>query len=351
LLLRRGDLAGAEPALLLASRRAPRDARLLEALGAVYGRTDRWQKAEEAYRAAIQAAPGSLGAHLGLAQVLLDTGRYPEALEAMVEARRLDPQSREAQVKEALLLLRTGQVSEAKSKAGAVLSARPGDVEARYVLAQALEQAGELEGAAAELGRVLQGQPDHLGALSHLATVASRLGRTEEAERARQAHRDALARRRIEERVRGHRLKGVEAFNREDYQAALVEFETIAREDPSDFQAPLYIGSTLLALGRREEARRALARSLEIEPRNERALMELGRLEALEDRLDAAVDAFRRAIAVNPEFAEPHYFLAAVHTARGEREAALQETRRYEELRARSQGSAMEIVPPEGAGR
>jgi len=351
MLLRKGDLAGAEPSLLEAIRQSPGDPRLLEALGFLYSHTDRLQKAEQMYRAAILAAPGSPGAHLGLAEVLIDTGRNVEALKALEEARRLDPDNHQAQVKEALMLQQTGRAGEAAAKARAVIARRPGEIEAHYVLGLSLEVEGDLEGAASEFERVVEGKPDHLGALSHLVTVATRLGRPQDAERARQAHRAALLERRVEERVRGHRLKGVEAFNREDYVAALVEFETIAREDPSDDQAPLYIGSALIALGRRDEARAALARSLALQPRSERALMELGRLEALEDRLDAAVTALRQAIEVNPDFAEPHYFLAAVHAARGEMDEARAETRRYEDLKARSQGAAMEIVAPETGER
>ena len=348
-LLRQGDLGGAEPALLEASRRAPGDARLLEALGFVYRRTDRLQKAEETYRAAIQAAPGSATAHLGLAEVLSDSGRNPEALDAVQEARRLDPGNVQARVKEALLLQRTGRPAEAAEKARALVADRPGEIEAHYILGLALEDQGDLKAAATELERVVEGDPGHLAALSRLVTLDTRLGRPRDAERAREAHRKALAQRRVEDKVRGHRLKGVEAFNREDYAAALSEFEVIAREDPSDYQAPLFIGSSLIALGRRDEARKALARSLELQPRNERALMELGRLEALENRLEEAATALRRAIALNPEFAEPHYFLAGVLAARGEIDAARAETRRYEELKARSRGSAMEIVPEGGA--
>lgn len=348
-LLRQGDLAGAEPALLLASRKAPQNARLLEALGFVYRHTDRLQKAEETYRAAIQAAPSSATAHLGLAEVLSESGRNPEALDAVLEARRLDPASVPARVKEALLLQRTGRPAEAAAKARALVADKPGEIEAHYILGLALEDQGDLKGAATELERVVEGDPGHLGALSRLVTLNTRLGRPREAERAREAHRNALAQSRVEEKVRGYRLKGVEAFNREDYAAALTAFEAIAREDPSDYQAPLFIGSSLIALGRRDEARKALAKSLALQPRNERALMELGRLEALENRLDEAVTALRQSIAVNPEFAEPHYFLAGVLAARGDGDAARAETRRYEELKARSQGSAMEIVPEGGA--
>src|SRR3989338_6410396 len=44
-LFRRGDLKGAEPHLAGALKQAPRDRRILEALGSIYARTDRWRQA------------------------------------------------------------------------------------------------------------------------------------------------------------------------------------------------------------------------------------------------------------------------------------------------------------------
>ena len=72
--------------------------------------------------------------------------------------------------------------------------------------------------------------------------------------------------------------------------------------------------------------------------------MELGRLHALAGRLDESIAAFHKAIAANPQFAEPHYFLAGVHRARGEVELYQEEIKRYQELRSRSRGGAMEVV-------
>jgi Flp pilus assembly protein TadD len=155
-----------------------------------------------------------------------------------------------------------------------------------------------------------------------------------------------MARSRIEDRVRGHRTAGVDAFNRQDYARALEEFRTIIAQDPKDPQAHLYEGSALLALGRRDEARRALTESLALEPRNERALLELGRLEALEEHLDQAIDAWRRAIAINPEFAEPHYFIAGVLQARGDADGARAERERYDALRRLSPDGALQIADP-----
>ncbi|HKQ97686.1 MAG TPA: tetratricopeptide repeat protein, partial [Candidatus Polarisedimenticolia bacterium] len=336
-----GDLDGAEPLLLQGLAETPDDPRLLEALGYVYAHSDRWQKAQETYERLLVVRPGHAGALYGLASVLTDTGRYPEALEATRRFLAADPGNRAGLLKEALLLVRTGDPVAGEAKARALVAVAPDQAEAHYVLGLALEARGDLAGARAALERAVALQPGHLGALARLQTVLTRLGRTEEAATIGAAHREALARQRVEERVRGHRVRGVDAFNRQDYAAALEEFAVIEREDPKDPQVHLYKGSALLALGRRPEARTALLRSLELQPRNERALMELGRLEALDDRLDAAVEALRRAIAINPEFAEPHYFLAGILQAQGDGAGSAAEMRTFRELKARSPAAAM----------
>lgn len=347
-LLHRGDFDGAEAPLEQALGKAPRDPRLLEAMGYLCGRTDRWQRAESSYRAALEVEPGRIPALLGLAKVQSDTGRYPEALATLDAVRQRDPGNLTAEMQRANLLQRTGQTAAAIEAARALIARHPEIAEAQYVLGLALEEEGDLEGAVAALERVVALQPDHLGAWSHLNGIAIRRHRPQEAVRAAAAHRKALDRRRIEERVRTHRMKGVEAFNHENYDTALQEFAIIAREDPEDPQVHLYIGSALLAQGHLDEARLSLARSLRLQPRSERALTEMGRLEALQNHLDASVTALRQAIALNPEFPLPHYVLAGVLMARGETEAARAETRQFEALRARSQGGAMEFAEPSG---
>jgi tetratricopeptide (TPR) repeat protein len=351
-LTKEGDLAAAEPYLLEAIRRNPGDTRALDALGYVYGHTDRWQKAEETYRHILAIAPGSPGALYGLATTLTDVGRLDEALGVTEEMLQHEPANRNARLKEADLLGRLGRSAEAARSARAVIAADADNAEAWYLLGAALQDTGDTAGAVQALEKVVAKAPRHIGALSRLAVLYTRLGRGADAARARAAHDDALARQRVEERVRGHRVKGVEAFNRGDFQAALQEFEFISREDPRDPQAYLMTGSSLIALTRYDEARRALDRSLQLQPRNERTLLELGRLLALQDRLDESIQAMRKSIEVNPEFAEPHYFLAGILTARGDSDGAGKEMRRFEELKARSPGAALELAgPPEAVPR
>jgi len=347
-LFRQGDLKGAEPYLTQALKSSPRDRRILEMLGSIYARTDRPKQAEDSFRAALSVEPASIGARIGLAAVLVDTGRYEAAQAMLADVLRGDPGNTTARLKGALLDVRLGHAAEAEAGAREVIARQPDSPEAHYVLGLALEQRGAFAEAAGEMKRVHDVAPGHAGALSHLVTLTTRLGRGAEAARWRAAQQEALGRLHVENRVRDHRLKGVEAFNRDDYLVALQEFLAIAREDPGDPQVYLHLGSTYMALGQLEESRRALERCLALAPRNERALAELGRLHALANRLDEAIDSLNKAIAVNPEFAEPHYYLAGVYMARGEADRYRQELAIYNTLASRSQGQALEIKPESG---
>ncbi|OLC53529.1 MAG: hypothetical protein AUH92_05855 [Acidobacteria bacterium 13_1_40CM_4_69_4] len=280
--------------------------------------------------------------------MFVDTGRYDEAQATLADVLRRDPGNLTARLKGALLDARLGRAAEAEAGAREVIARRPASAEAHYVLGLALEERAAFVEAADEMGRVQRLVPGHPGALSHLVTIETRLGRPAEAAAWRKTQQEALARLHVENRVRDHRLKGVEAFNRDDYPAALQEFLAIAKEDPDDPQVYLHLGSTYIALGSLDEAKRALDRCLAIDPRNDRALAELGRLHALANRLDDAVEALTKAIAVNPEFAEPHYYLAGVYMARGEPDRFQQEMKIYNDLRARSPGSALEVKPAGG---
>ena len=349
-LLRSGATEAAEPLLLRALEARPADPRLLEAIGQVYARTDRFRQAEESYRKALAADPASPGVRLALARLYGDMGRNAEGLEILEPVLQAHGDMAPVRLEEARLRLRGGDAAGGLVAARRAAERDPRSAEAQYLVGLGLEDAGDREGAVAAFERAADIDPGHLGSLSHLHTLLARLGRAEEAARAGARHEAALFRRRVDERVRGHRVAGVEAFNRQEYARALEEFRIIAREDPTDPQAQLFIGSSLLALERRDEARQALQRSLELDPRGERAWLEMGRLLAMDNRLDEAVTALRRAAEIEPGFAEPHYFLAGILQARGEADASRAEMARYEELRRRSPDGGMQLVDPQQPG-
>ena len=349
-LLRGGAYEAAEPHLLRALAARPDDPRLLEAAGQVYARTDRFQKGEAAYRKALEADPKAPGARLGLARLLGDMGRNAEALEVLAPLVAARSDAPPVLLEEARLRLRAGDAAAGLTAARRAAERDPRSAEAQYLIGLGLEGTGDRAAALDAFERAAGIDPMHVGALSHVRTLAARLGRAEVSARAGERYEAALRRRRVDDRVRSHRVAGVEAFNRQEYDKSLEEFRVIVREDPSDAQAQLFIGSALLALGRRDEARAALDRSLALDPRGERAWLEMGRLLALENRLDDAVAALRRAAEIEPEFAEPHYFLAGILQARGEAEGARAEMARYEDLRRRSPDGGMQLADPRPGG-
>ena len=348
-LFRQGRLIAAEPHLQAALQAAPDDRRLLEALGAIYALSDRPAEAEMLLRRVTSGSPSSFGAWFYLARVLADTGREEEALQAIRAAQRLDPRPLAGMIEEARLLSRLGRYGEAEPIARAAIARDPQKVEPHVVLGRCLQERGALDAAAAALRDVLAIDGGHLGALSRLATIEMRRGNVEEAERLNLAHRQALARQRVEDRVRGPRRAAIAAFGRGDYAAALGAFQSVARDTPDDPQIHLHLGATLIALGRYDEAFEALQTCLRLDPLEGRAHTELGRLHALQGRFDQAFEALQRASGLNPDDPEPHYVRAGLHRARGEEALYTREIQRFEELRARF-AAAGERAPVVDAG-
>src|SRR5512140_3728051 len=83
------------------------------------------------------------------------------------------------------------------------------------------------------------------------------------------------------------------------------------------------LGLYLAAAGELDEARRALARAVEKEPKSVHALVELGQLALRQGDLDAAVDAFSHAAAADEARSLPLALLARAHLARGEKGKAI----------------------------
>lgn len=344
-LFRQGRLVAAEPYLHAALRDAPDDPRLLEALGTICALSDRPAEAETLLRRVTAGTPASFGSWFYLARVLADTGREEEALQAIREARRFDPRPLAGLIEEARLLSRLGRYAEAEPVAREAIERDANKAEPRVVLARCLQERGELDQAAAALRDALAVQPDHLGALSGLATIEMRLGHESEAERLRRMHQEALARQRVEDRVRGPRREAVAAFGRGEYDKALEMLRSVARDTPDDPQIHLHIGATLVALQRYAEALDALQLCLRLNPQEARAYTEIGRLQALQGRFDEAFEALRQAVELNPQDPEPHYVRAGLHKARGEEDLYRLEMRRFEQLRA---GFDEDVQPPAG---
>jgi Flp pilus assembly protein TadD len=92
--LRKGRAAQATVALEKAKRREPNKASIREALGIAYLRIQRYEEAEEEFRAMLELSPADHYAHYGLGRALEKQGRDAEANGHYKLASSLRPQSR-----------------------------------------------------------------------------------------------------------------------------------------------------------------------------------------------------------------------------------------------------------------
>ena len=251
------------------------------------------------YRQALETAPDSALAELGVGRLLLRRGELDAAREHLERAAGLAPRAGPVRSELARLYTRQGDAEAARRAAGAARELPdlvPVDdplltevwdaaVSARGYQQRALraEAAGDFEAAEALYAQVLglqPGDPDILYNFGNLYVRTRRFG--EAAER----YEESLA-------------------ARPDHVAARVN-----------------LGSALLMLGRRDEAMGHLLRALEHDPADPDANRTLGGLFAYRGDNEAAIRHYRAVLEHDPQDGPVHRDLAIVLAAEGEFAAA-----------------------------
>ena len=109
-----------------------------------------------------------------------------------------------------------------------------------------------------------------------------------------------------------------------DYERAVKEFRTVSALAPNSLKTNFFVGQSLIRLNRFDEAEKAFARELEINPADESAKYHLAlTLVERKIRIDEAVKLLNEAIALRPDYADAHYQLGKIYNERGETEKAI----------------------------
>lgn len=142
-----------------------------------------WPGAEQALRIATAANASVLGAHLGLANLLLSQGRIEQGFDHMRLARELDPLNPLANALEAGFLLAAGRFEQARLRLSHALDVAPNfwvahTVEAYFQLAR-----GQTDAGLAALRKAVLLAPTSSQPLSSLGMYLARVGQTDEARR------------------------------------------------------------------------------------------------------------------------------------------------------------------------
>ena len=107
---------------------------------------------------------------------------------------------------------------------------------------------------------------------------------------------------------------GVNAMARADYSTALDLFNKMVEVAPNFSEGWNKRATVYYLMGEYEQSRADVAKTLELEPRHFGALSGLGLIDLAEGQNDKALDAFRRALKVNPTMPGPQHWIEELKT-------------------------------------
>ncbi|MEA2173282.1 MAG: hypothetical protein QOD00_874, partial [Blastocatellia bacterium] len=171
--------------------------------------------------------------------------------------------------------------------------------------AAGLLQAGRPDAAEPVVRRALNLAPENADAHNLLGAILDQKGQSPEAER---EYRAAL---RLNPKSAGaHANLGVLLARTHRLLEAVQAFESALRLAPNHPQASFNLGLTLYQLNRLDDAARALEVAAKVSPGRPEPLYYLGLIASARGRSDAAIDYFRRTLALDERFAETNFMLA-----------------------------------------
>jgi Flp pilus assembly protein TadD len=140
-----------------------------------------FQKAEQAYREAIELEPGFVPAYVNLADLYRQTGRDPDG-EVLLRAGLEQGEVASLHHVLGLLLARAGRIEEAQTSLGRAAALEENDPRMAYVYAVALQSTGKLDQAIEVLGRALDLHPYDRDLLVAVISYLVEAGRFPEAQ-------------------------------------------------------------------------------------------------------------------------------------------------------------------------
>jgi tetratricopeptide (TPR) repeat protein len=244
-------------------------------------------EAQSAIEVLLKQEPQSSQAHFLKGRVLLDLGRFTEATASFNESVRLNPRAVTARLYLARLQLLGGKSEEARRIANEVLQLAPGNPAARLVIVQADHIAGNLAAANRAIADIAKAFPDWAAVYIEAARLAIAQSNWTAARTAldRLEALDAGSREAFEGRL-------ALEIGQKDFKKAIERLENRLAKNRRDERTLLVAGQVYSAAGDTARAEGAWKELLTINPSNNDAYNELGRLYYTSGRLQAAEQQF-----------------------------------------------------------
>ena len=292
-------------------------------------------EARSAYELAIACDPRYAGAHFNLGNLNVGAGESERALLNYQAAIDLSPDFADAFVAMANALDNLGRTAEAAEKYESALAINPGYAEVHFNLGILAATQGRLEDVVNCMRRAIAIRPDYAAAHYRLGIALFNLGRNAEAADSLRAALhiddtllDALA------------VLGEALFRLGDLEGSVTSYRRLLERSPDSALAYYRLGHAQHALGQVGAAMESFRAAVQIQPTMHAAHYDLATL-LLNLRpnppLDEAAASLRRAVEIEPEFAQGHRTLGFVYNSLAQFDAAEASLRRAFSIEPESQ--------------
>jgi tetratricopeptide (TPR) repeat protein len=339
--------AGAVAERLIADFPEDPDARELSARLALYrGRTE---QAVAAFEKCLELNPDYVHARRGLGLIAAKKGDYQAAIAHFREALRRSPDASDCRLELARLLIDQGESGEAVALLEPTTAAGPNGAEAWVLLGMARLQRREYELAKKCYAAAVELEPGNAKAQLGLATALARLGEHEAARKQQSAVEVYRSQEQQERRVRRGAYNDLTAMSADvaemhtntgrvfaaHGEVAIAEqlWRRAAALDPRSLNCRQALAFHYLQQRKYLDAIEVLRQLAALDPGKSMYAIEISRLYAAADRLDAAEKVLTECCQTLPDDAAVHIALVEFHLQSGQNpQAALTHARKAHEL-------------------
>jgi len=292
-----GELDAAQTLFMSVLRAEPKNAVALYSLAAIESGRKNFDKALKHIQPVTLSHPNFAQAHLAKSVILFNLGKYDDALRAVQKAIHLEPSLPNA--KEHLETVKVGQGMAARPGAAMVTSDIPIDPKVHALTQQGIALQGEAKHAEAleVFKQALQINSKDFASLYSMGISLGATGKKIEAlesftQAAEAAPHLALA----------HFAKAQSYADIGLADDAVICFDKAIEVDPSYTQAYTNKAALLQAIDRHHDALLTLVACVEVDPDNFTAFEGQGQLLGQFKQYDLSVNAFKRALQINPTY-------------------------------------------------
>ena len=282
----------------------PRNAAMRYNAGNFFNNTGKFLEASQQYQLAHHVDPANFQYHFSLALATELADQREEALAEWTKVIEAHPAEAGPYSRRATLMMALGRQEEAHRDAARAISLDPRSADAHYVLGRIHEQDLELPNALEAYSRVVEIDPEHVQTRYRLSLVHRRLGDAEEAKTHSGIYKSLKARNDAIDTV----ARATNSLETGNYSFAETQLTEAVRIDPQNTEALYYLGMVQQEQHKLADAVKTLQTVLSLDPKLAMAQASLGLALAELGRPDEARHQLGKSLELGDDSYEVAFF-------------------------------------------